>query len=327
MFFQKATLILYVFSCLTICNNIENVSGKMKSTSFANKFKESTAWYAMKVFSDMIVFAGQTGEFFIMNPETGQKFELHTDLDLSLITATDSGFAAIGRWNTKLIRWNIKSKKEDIVSQQLFTGRSNALYYYNSIIYISGADKDASNLESKDNVRLLPGMIFSLDTSGQLKKLDITAEGRITYLAVGDSWIAWVDDKFKNRLFIKSEKKGMHFFDFNADITSVVADHKSVYVVGGKCIYAVNPLSVSKEMLHEFKKIDLEILKLIKFNDQFYGLTSEGVFKFPEEKKVNRKTGQPVDIEIYKNEIIVLWQDGDLEYIKKDGTVIQDVIH
>ncbi len=291
--------------------------------------KNNTSWYAVKVFSDSIIFAGQSGKFVNIYPHREQKLLIQTDLDLPLVVTTDSGFAAIGRWNTNLISWNANSNEQKILSPQLFKGRSNALYYHNSTIYVSGADKvenDNSN-DSKDQVKLLQGVLYSIKLNGQFEKVELNNEGQITHLLVGDGWMAWIDGLFENTIMVKSDKNGIHNFNCKTPITSICTDEKLIYCADSDGIFSIDPESMKKKELYQFESIDFQILKLVKLDNHFYGMTSEGVFEIQEEKKMNKKEDQPIDIGVYKNEIIVLWHDGTFEYIKRDGTVVQDTIY
>lgn len=330
MYIQRVILIICLCACFTICNYKESMSKELRTNITSDKTKETTSWLSVTVLSDIIVFAGQSGKIVIQYPGKSQKLVVQTDLDLPTVAATNTGFAAIGRWNTQVLSWNSDSKEERILSSQLFTGRSNALCYYNFNIYISGADKDTTenpnNIDGKDDVHLLPGILYAIASTGEIEKVNINAEGQITHLLVGNGWKAWIDNKYDNSLRVKSEKNGIHHFECATPITSVCADDESIYFVDSKGIYAVNPVPMNKESLYQFKKINFQILKLIKVKDCFYGLTSEGVFKFPGEIKINKKKGQPIDMAAWKDEISVLWQDGSLEYIKNDGTIVRDSI-
>lgn len=322
---QRAILILCC-CCFTVFKCNESMSKKLEIDQTFDKAKNNISWFSVTALSDRLVFAGQSGEFVILNPGKNERLKRLTDLDLPLVVETGSGFAAIGRWNTKLYSWNSDTNEEKVLSTKLFTGRSNSLYCNNSVIYVSGVDKDTTVNANKDFVRLLPGVLYSVKLTGSCKKVDLNVDGQITHLLVSEEWITWIDDRYENRIVVKSEIKGKHYFNFNTPVISVCTDNKLIYIADSEGISVVNPVSMNKKLLHKFHKIDLQVLKLLKVDDYFYGMTSEGVYRFPDEKKVNEIKGQPADITAYNNDIIVLWQNGCLEFMNNDGKIVRDSI-
>ena len=131
--------------------------------------------------------------------------------------------------------------------------------------------------------------------------------------------MAYVDDENKNTLVLKNrtnntEKK----IDEKSPITATFSLSENIY-------YAITGevIQFDENVIQRisFKEKDISILKIAEAAGKIHVLTSKGVFELSSGKKISVHSGQPATINPYQNGLLILWQDGFLEFYKSGQAV------
>ncbi|MBL4663577.1 MAG: hypothetical protein JKY22_08495 [Flavobacteriaceae bacterium] len=295
-----------------------------KMTKSSNNLVQLDAWHTIATHGEAIYVGGHEGTLASVSLEAGIQNMVKTDLDIPYLLPQENNVIAVGRWNCSITYWQKNSEKTE-QKELLFSGRVNAVSADHSQNYIAGSNKRAPSgyQRNKDKVSLLPSEIYRLDPDRSLHKLEINTTGTISHLLATNSSLIFVQDSEKNTITIVKP---------NGNRNEIISRSCEVKALSGKdnwLCYA----TVSQVVEINLNKLEsvintplpdkfLRILKLIKCENEIFLLTSEGVFTLSSLKKVSKHNGQPSDITAYKEGILILWQDGTVEFYKKGAELI-----
>ncbi|HEU5086244.1 MAG TPA: hypothetical protein VFT99_02320 [Roseiflexaceae bacterium] len=228
------------------------------------------------------------------------------------LAAVGGDLASSGGWDTHLIRWDATSFQPRF-SAQPFNGRITALGSQGDDLLAAGADRISQPASPDDAMALQPGRIVRFDRAGNQSELALPVTGQVRALACGADWIAALDDAGDDVVVLNSATGECSVLA--AGPATALAAHNSSLIVAGQASILLFPGARGNG--HELARIgagSARVLSLLALGDSLFGITSQGVMRWPGEQRFAREgSGQAVALAGYPGSLLVLWEDGTLE--------------
>jgi len=294
-------------------------------TNTGMKFK--TAPVAMTAAGDEIFLADLDGFFGWSKNLTLPTLIHDTGLSRILAISANEKVATIGQWLPTLKIWPIGSSEVE-TEIPVFTGKASAIAAFGNTLWIAGADKDTSATAhpKKDNVPLLTEKIVKIEPGGRPVQLSMGAIGRVSHLCAGEEWLLFSEkDKPETLSFFKNEKLSRMAFP-GGQITAMTSMSEKVMLASQKGLWQYDPRTQKFDLIVNLNEDDPVPLQLSVVNDKTFVSTSEGVWLAPERQPIGRSGTQPYAISVFKNSLLILWPNGELEQWNPASLTLENTV-
>ena len=232
--------------------------------------------------------------------------------DIGPLAAVGHDLASSGGWDTHLIRWDANSFQPRF-SAQPFNGRITALCSQGDDLLAAGADRSSQPASPDDAVALQPGRIVRFDRDGNQSELALPVSGQVTALACGADWIAALDSAGDDVVVLHTTT-GQCSVLAAGPATALAARGSDLIVAGQAGIRLFGSARGNGRELARFGPGSARVLSLLALGDILFGVTSQGVVRWPGGQRFVREgSGQAVALAAYRDNLLVLWEDGTLE--------------
>ncbi len=266
---------------------------------------------ALAATGNLLLLADRRGTLLFWNwpDQPGPAIAAHGDA--GPLAAVGSDLASSGGWDTHLIRWDANSFQQRF-SAQPFNGRITALCSQDDDLLAAGADRIIQPASPDDAVALQPGRIVRFDRAGNQSELALPVTGQVSALACGADWIAALDDG--GDVVVLHSATGECSVLAVGPATALAAHNSSLIVAGQASILLFPGARGNGHELARFGAGSARVLSLLALGDSLFGITSQGVMRWPGERRFARQgSGQAVALAGYLGSLLVLWEDGTLE--------------